>query len=277
MSSFFHRKVDAAPNTLTHLYLNGSGGTSWANLGYWKDTLDYPTACSDLAILTGQTAKLSSSDRLLDLGFGCGDQLLVWNRKFGVLPEQITAINSSAEQFQFAQRMLESRNLVLDIRLENIELLNRIPAASYDKIICLDSAYFFPDRKRFTQETFRILRSNGIFTSAEIILNDEPLNWWNDLFRKIVCSLAGIPSSNRMTTETLKNLYFSIGFQEESFEYIDEFVFDGFAEFIRKNIRFENSKVPKQIVKRYNDFADFLRSDKRRKFFRYAIYSLKKR
>ncbi|EQA45988.1 methyltransferase domain protein [Leptospira broomii serovar Hurstbridge str. 5399] len=277
MSLFFRRKVDAAPSTLTHLYLNGLGGTSWANLGYWKDTTDYPTACLDLALLIGEKAKLSSSDLLLDLGFGCGDQLLVWNRKFCVLPERITAINSSTEQFQFAQRMLESRNLTVDLRLESIEFLNRIPAASYDKIVCLDSAYFFPNRKRFMEEAFRILRSNGIFASAEIILNGETLNWWNDAIRKIVCSMAGIPSSNRMTMVTLKDLYFSIGFQEESFEYIDEFVFNGFAEFIRKNVHSENSRFPRQVVKRYNDFADFLSSDRRRKFFRYAIYSLKKR
>ncbi|PNV74206.1 class I SAM-dependent methyltransferase [Leptospira inadai serovar Lyme] len=277
MNLFFRGKVDAAPSTLTHLYLNGLGGTSWANLGYWKNASDYPTACFDLALLTGKKAELSSSDLLLDLGFGCGDQLLVWNQKFRVLPEHITAINSSIEQFQFAQRMLESRNLAVDLRLESIELLNKIPTASYDKIVCLDSAYFFPDRERFMKEAFRILRSNGIFTSAEIILNGETLNWWNETIRKIVCSMAGIPSSNRMTTETLRNLNSSIGFREASFEYIDEFVFNGFAEFIRKNLHSKNSRFPKQAVKRYNDFADFLRSDRRRKFFRYAIYSLKKR
>ncbi|KAL6231788.1 hypothetical protein BDW75DRAFT_243579 [Aspergillus navahoensis] len=60
----------------------------WMNLGYWKDTTDFPTACAALldqvlitASLLDQNADAIPSSpekrmRLLDVGIGCGDQSL---------------------------------------------------------------------------------------------------------------------------------------------------------------------------------------------------------
>ncbi|KAL2836253.1 hypothetical protein BJY01DRAFT_258748 [Aspergillus pseudoustus] len=65
----------------------------WMNLGYWKDTTDFPTACAALLDQVLITAGLLDSDdggggggplphpanksfRMLDVGIGCGDQAL---------------------------------------------------------------------------------------------------------------------------------------------------------------------------------------------------------
>ncbi|KAF2493290.1 hypothetical protein BU16DRAFT_563455 [Lophium mytilinum] len=55
----------------------------WMNMGYWKDTNDFPTACRALLIKVLETADVmrrtpgkdeSTALELIDLGFGCGDQ-----------------------------------------------------------------------------------------------------------------------------------------------------------------------------------------------------------
>ncbi|KAJ4407472.1 hypothetical protein N0V82_009913 [Gnomoniopsis sp. IMI 355080] len=63
--------------------------TMWMNIGFWKDTADFPTACQNLLIETlrhaglvervavgrgTSTVKAASGVNILDLGFGCGDQ-----------------------------------------------------------------------------------------------------------------------------------------------------------------------------------------------------------
>ncbi|TLD24728.1 hypothetical protein E2P81_ATG12064 [Venturia nashicola] len=50
----------------------------WMNMGFWKDTKEFPIACSNLLHEVLETAKIppQSRIRLLDLGFGCGDQTL---------------------------------------------------------------------------------------------------------------------------------------------------------------------------------------------------------
>ncbi|KAL4870707.1 hypothetical protein BDV12DRAFT_207413 [Aspergillus spectabilis] len=60
----------------------------WMNMGYWKDTADFPTACASLLDQILITASLLGPDgeaihhpkkktfRVLDVGIGCGDQSL---------------------------------------------------------------------------------------------------------------------------------------------------------------------------------------------------------
>ncbi|KAJ5176362.1 uncharacterized protein N7482_002239 [Penicillium canariense] len=49
----------------------------WMNMGYWKNTGDFPEACQallDQVLETGLATERSPSVRILDVGCGCGDQ-----------------------------------------------------------------------------------------------------------------------------------------------------------------------------------------------------------
>ncbi|KFY18257.1 hypothetical protein V492_00023 [Pseudogymnoascus sp. VKM F-4246] len=60
----------------------------WMNMGFWKNTKDFPTACSALLEevlrsadilqdgISGTTKDLANTLSIIDLGFGCGDQSL---------------------------------------------------------------------------------------------------------------------------------------------------------------------------------------------------------
>jgi len=77
---------------LHHRLLNVRAESTWLNLGFWRDTDDFEEACRALARMVGQAAELGSGDVLLDVGYGCGDQDLLFWREFG--PAEIVGITS---------------------------------------------------------------------------------------------------------------------------------------------------------------------------------------
>ncbi|KAL4782366.1 hypothetical protein BJX76DRAFT_292062 [Aspergillus varians] len=81
------RKRESSVYGLDHAILNIPipPPSMWMNLGYWKDTSDFPTACAALLDQVLITAGLLNENgdptshspeklRLLDVGIGCGDQ-----------------------------------------------------------------------------------------------------------------------------------------------------------------------------------------------------------
>ncbi|MDV6237239.1 class I SAM-dependent methyltransferase [Leptospira ellisii] len=276
------RKPEEAPDTLAHLYLNTPGSSSWANLGYWKDAEDYPTACKTLAVLLGKKAELDSSHRILDLGYGCGDQFFVWRDEFSLDLSRLCGINPSSVQTEFAKRKLAERpeDGTPTLIRSSLELgLDSLPDRSFDRILCLDSAYFFPDRKRFLQEARRILKPGGRIVSAELILKEGRLGLIDSWIRNRVCDLASIPPANRVTTESLDRLLKETGFVADGFEFLEEHVFAGFARFLKtkteteKRKRSADSEISSRIGERYRRFGEFLGGERMGRYFRFVLYS----
>ncbi|TGK36431.1 class I SAM-dependent methyltransferase [Leptospira gomenensis] len=272
-------KPEEAPDTLAHLYLNAPGSTSWANLGYWKDTEDYPTACKTLAVLLGKKAELDSSRRVLDLGYGCGDQFFVWRDEFSLDLTRLCGINPSSVQTEFAKRKLSERTQdgIPTLIRSSLELgLDSLPDRSFDRILCLDSAYFFSDRKRFLQDAARILRPGGKIVSAELILREERLGPIDSWIRNAVCESASIPAANRVTPESLHRLLKETGFVAQEFEFLEEHVFAGFSRFLKTKTQKRNraqSETPPHIAQRYRRFGEFLGGERMKRYFRFVLYS----
>ena len=83
--------------------LNLSMNTSWINLGYWLegDSISYIDACRALAKKLGDSAALGHQDRVLDVGFGFGDQIKFWADTYQ--PISIVGVNISPEETRVAQ------------------------------------------------------------------------------------------------------------------------------------------------------------------------------
>ncbi|PJZ71391.1 hypothetical protein CH373_02515 [Leptospira perolatii] len=265
-----------SPDTLSHLYLNTDPHNSWANLGYWKNTAEYSSACRELARQLGSDAGLDSWHKVLDLGFGCGDQILVWCKDFGVSSENITAINSSKLQYHFAEKKLTELGLSAYLICSDLRTLSKMQSSERDRILCLDSAYFFPDQQKAYKECFRILRPGGILASAQLIYNDQKLSVWKSLLRILICIIARIPSKSRMTSEELSSMLKAEGYSIQKLERIEKEVFSGFSNFLKINLPLLKGKIPPGLANRYSSFGEFLGSELCAEFFQFVVFCAKK-
>ncbi len=165
--------------------LLNSGDAYWGNLGYWKVGDDYSAACEGLARQLATAVNLNQDSRILDAGFGCGDQLLLWLKDYNI--QLLCGINYSAsqtvlakqrlKQFEFRQFELRQSQANTDgthlISSENIfqgdvaDLKNGLAVVCNESdidsrkdintILALDCAYHFPFRKNFFNDSFQIL------------------------------------------------------------------------------------------------------------------------
>ena len=55
--------------------MDGPSDTYWGNLGYWEKARTYPQAASALAMRLAEKARLRDAKTIVDIGFGCGDQI----------------------------------------------------------------------------------------------------------------------------------------------------------------------------------------------------------
>ncbi|KAK8121588.1 hypothetical protein PG984_010258 [Apiospora sp. TS-2023a] len=98
----------------------------WMNMGFWRDTDDFPTACQALLVEVLKKAKLLEDDTgkgksptttppklrsglkrlsILDLGFGCGDQT-AYLVQLARIPLKYVGITLNYRQYRFAQNRL---------------------------------------------------------------------------------------------------------------------------------------------------------------------------
>ena len=177
---------------LSHVFLNMQTQASWINLGLWNP-IDIPhtvgigqpcllrkrikgdvpptysEACDALATKVGDQAGLQANSKLLDVGFGRGDQLFLWWNRFKV--SEIHGINASESEVSFFHAKLRARMTRADAHTQpNIQAVvgsaTALPAwvepGTYTHVIALDCAYHFvPSREEFFQQACRALRPGG--------------------------------------------------------------------------------------------------------------------
>lgn len=189
----------------------------YLNLGYWSGATDLDSACDALAMLVADRAEMGPGDRVLDVGYGFGDQDLLWARERG--PERILGLNVTASQVAVARQRVQEAGLAdrIDLRQGSATQMP-IPDASVDKVVAVECAFHFDTREAFFREAWRVLRPGGRLVTADILPMPKVSGGWARLRQRLswwlVASKFAIPEANAYTRPTYHSLLALRGFEE---------------------------------------------------------------
>lgn len=208
---------------------NLNGRTKFINLGYWEEAENIDDACEDMAKFLADKAELNSSDEVLDVGFGFGDQDTFWYKNYK--PKHITGINITQSQVDIAVKDVQKLGLE-----KNIDLLHgsatRMPfeAEFFDKVIALECAFHFRSRTDFFREAFRVLNHGGKLAIADIIPikgeRSSTESLWAMFLERIKLSFWQIPKQNQYSIDKYEEHLRSKGFDDVEVHLISDSVFE---------------------------------------------------
>jgi SAM-dependent methyltransferase len=200
----------------------------YLNLGYWRQAATLDEASEALALLVAETARMGSTDRVLDCGFGFGDQDILWAR--WLAPARITGLNITASQVRIARRRVTE--LGLDARVDlrhGSATAMPIESGSMDIVIALECAFHFRTREDFFREAWRVLRPGGRLVAADIIPMPAVSGVRQRLEQRVswglVASRFAIPSENADSRPTYFSKLALCGFEEIRIESIRKHVY----------------------------------------------------
>jgi cyclopropane fatty-acyl-phospholipid synthase-like methyltransferase len=265
-----------------------TGDCFWGNLGYWQQGSDYSTACAHLARSLAQAVDLDQNSWVLDAGFGCGDQLLLWMREYQV--EFLCGINYSVSQTELAQQRLQQAGFKAtanSIHQGNITELDRHlkpHTQNINRILALDCAYHFPSRKQFIADSYRILKASENDGSrkkigfTDIVLantsSGEALPWRKRILLNTMLRLSHIPQENIMTLQEYEQQLQQSGFEQVSSQDISEQVFLPFGHWlVSQENRIKKSTGKRSIWLKYKVTSVFLAWAYNNQILRYVIIS----
>lgn len=216
---------------LENLLLNQSENSSWYNFGYWPHKeITYEEACRNLALVLSEAAELSEVKTVFDIGGGCGDQQILWRRKYQL--QRIHAINTSAPQVDFARTKISRAGLSQVISIELSDLQHAETHESYDCVISLDAAYHI-DKSLLFARSSELTNNQGRLAFTDLVLEPGPRRLFSNLFLRLICVGSGIPFSNLHETQALQQLALRHGWHCKTSQNITESVLSGYVHFMR--------------------------------------------
>jgi demethylmenaquinone methyltransferase/2-methoxy-6-polyprenyl-1,4-benzoquinol methylase len=153
------------------LHRGGRRGT-WGSLGLWHDQADdYAEACEALARAVGAAAGIEPGERVLSIGCGAGDELLLWALGFGAA--EVWGVEHDPLLVAAAQHLVQRTPLPQGTTVHVLAgdaaqpSLLALPRRHFDRIVCVDAAYHLSPRAPFLRRMAGLLRPGGRFFCLE--------------------------------------------------------------------------------------------------------------
>lgn len=219
--------------------LNINLKTTWGNLGYWPDNgMTYADAAEALARKLAETSQIMPDDRVLDIGFGQGDQLVLWAESYGV--HSLHGYNISRSQTQEAVE--KTRNMPgFCLAVGSYQQVS--PQDKFDKILALDCAYHFRSRRDFFTMARKQLNPQGKLGLVDLWIDLEKATLPLRILIKTMAWVSNIPSGNIWGEARYRSELASQGFAICKLEDISKEVFPGFNSFILRHHQNLNALV----------------------------------
>jgi SAM-dependent methyltransferase len=218
------------------LHRGGRRGT-WGSLGLWHDQADdYAEACEALARAVGAAAGIEPGERVLSIGSGAGDELLLWAQAFGAA--EVWGVERDPLLVAAAQRLVQRTPLppgtTVHVLAGDAAQLGplALPRRHFDRIVCVDAAYHLSPRGPFLRSLTGLLRPGGRFAMTDLTLGPPTRLGWGWLLRA-AAQLAGVPRRELLPLPAQMARLRSAGFADVQSLALDATVLDGFARHVR--------------------------------------------
>lgn len=257
---------------LDHAVLNTQRPqTMWLNMGLWEDTTSFPVACEALARRLGEFAGLQPGEAILETGYGCGESIPFWSRHFH--PSRIVGVTSLEAHRRIAEETVStSEHIPMETTIElhsgdavawTKEACSRLSEGEerFDRVLALDCAYHFKDRRAFLHNAHDLLNFTGTLGLTELMLPEQQLSLWSKFCLRGICLLAKVPYENLISRQAYIAQLEEIGYSGIELEVITQHVFAGLAAYIDgidKDVRLANA-LDRSKVRQYVGFAKVLR------------------
>lgn len=203
----------------------------YVNLGYWEHATTFDEAGAALARRLGQRAGLGPGDEVLDVGCGFGDQDGLYCDEFG--PARLVGLNLTASQVEVARRRVQRAGLRFEV---GSATAMPFPAASFDVVIGLESAFHFDPRSAFFAEAARVLRPGGRLALADVVPRQTPSGlraWW---MTWLGAGLWQVPLANFHDLDTYRAQLAAAGFVDVQVEDVSAHVFRPFKRYAARRV-----------------------------------------
>jgi len=214
----------------------------WRNLGYWNsrcETLDQ--AATNMATRLANAAQVRAGCDVLDVGCGLGESTFLLRDRLDRTTSKLVGLDITERHIDLAiaRRVGDRPEFMVgdatDMPFDD---------ASFDRILALECAFHFPDRRRFFAEALRVLRPGGVLGMADVVVAPGPVRmrrWLNTVlprrardrvewFESVILKT---PSANLVTLAEYVDQLRGAGFVTSGSEDISDHVFPYFREYWR--------------------------------------------
>jgi tocopherol O-methyltransferase len=204
--------------------------------GFWNDSIQ---SLSDAIINENEYIAsligITSDFKILDAGCGLGGTAVFLAKKFNcevkgisIVPKQVCKAQNFAEQQKINQKVTFIESDYLSTPFED---------QSFDAIIAIESVCYAESKRRFFEESYRILKKGGQLVIADIFqINEKLLQKQHDLLYRKALNRVAVEALG--TRQTFLNYLTDAGFVEFSYSNTTDMVKPSFRMMMRGSLKY---------------------------------------